>query len=225
MGTVKQKIFVIEDDPVIRAELITLLEGNSYEAFAAIDFFSVIKKVKDVQPHLILLDIKLPQTDGFTLCSQIRSFSNVPIIFVTSCATDMDELKSIMLGGDAFITKPYNTAILLAKIASLLKRAYPAATQSDLSCQGAVLHLDSGKLEYAGRQVDLTKNELKILCYLFKHAGRICPRADIVEYLWDNQVYVDDNALSVNINRIREKLASIGLTDFIRTKQRQGYTL
>ena len=221
----KQKIFVIEDDPVIRAELITLLEGNSYEAFAAIDFFSVIKKVKDVQPHLILLDIKLPQTDGFTLCSQIRSFSNVPIIFVTSCATDMDELKSIMLGGDAFITKPYNTAILLAKIASLLKRAYPAATQSDLSCQGAVLHLDSGKLEYAGRQVDLTKNELKILCYLLKHAGRICPRADIVEYLWDNQVYVDDNALSVNINRIREKLASIGLTDFIRTKHRQGYTL
>lgn len=225
MGAVKQKIFVIEDDPVIRAELITLLEGNSYEASAAIDFFSVIKKVKDVQPHLILLDIKLPQTDGFTLCSQIRSFSNVPIIFVTSCATDMDELKSIMLGGDAFITKPYNTAILLAKIASLLKRVYPAATQSDLSCQGAVLHLDSGKLEYAGRQVDLTKNELKILCYLFKHAGRICPRADIVEYLWDNQVYVDDNALSVNINRIREKLASIGLTDFIRTKHRQGYTL
>lgn len=221
----KQKIFIIEDDPVIRAELITLLEGNGYEALGVTDFTAVIQTVKAFQPHLILLDIKLPQANGFTLCSQIRSFSNVPIIFVTSCATDMDELKSIMLGGDAFITKPYNTAILLAKIASLLKRAYPAATQSDLSCQGAVLHLDSGKLEYAGRQVDLTKNELKILCYLFKHAGRICPRADIVEYLWDNQVYVDDNALSVNINRIREKLASIGLTDFIRTKHRQGYTL
>ena len=111
----KQKVFVIEDDPVIQAELITLLEGNSYEASAATDFSSVIKTVKDVQPHLILLDIKLPQTNGFTLCSQIRSFSNVPIIFVTSCTTDMDELNSIMLGGDAFITKPYNTAILLAK--------------------------------------------------------------------------------------------------------------
>ena len=162
----KQKVFVIEDDPVIQAELITLLEGNSYEASAATDFSSVIKTVKDVQPHLILLDIKLPQTNGFTLCSQIRSFSNVPIIFVTSCTTDMDELNSIMLGGDAFITKPYNTAILLAKIAFLLKRAYPAVIQSDLSYQGAVLHLDSGKLEYAGQQVDLTKNELKILCYL-----------------------------------------------------------
>ena len=221
----KQKILVIEDDPVIRAELITLLEGNNYEVFTVMDFAAAAQSVKDFRPHLILLHIKLPQTNGFTLCSQIRSFSNVPIIFVTSCTTDMDELNSIMLGGDAFITKPYNTAILLAKIESLLKRVYPAAIQSDLSYQGAVLHLDSGKLEYSGQQVDLTKNELKILCYLFKHAGMICPRADIVEYLWDNQVYVDDNALSVNINRIREKLASIGLTDFIRTKHRQGYTL
>lgn len=223
--TMKSKILIIEDDPIIQTELVTLLDGNGYEASAATDFTSVIQTVKTFQPHLVLLDIKLPQTNGFTLCSQIRSFSNVPIIFVTSCTTDMDELNSIMLGGDAFITKPYNTAILLAKIASLLKRAYPAATQSDLSYQGAVLHLDSGKLEYTGQHVDLTKNELKILCYLFKHAGTICPRADIVEYLWDNQVYVDDNALSVNINRIREKLASIGLTDFIKTKHRQGYTL
>ena len=221
----KSKILIIEDDPIIQTELVTLLDGNGYEVSAATDFTSVIQMVKTFQPHLVLLDIKLPQTNGFTLCSQIRSFSNVPIIFVTSCTTDMDELNSIMLGGDAFITKPYNTAILLAKIASLLKRAYPAATQSDLSYQGAVLHLDSGKLEYTGQHVDLTKNELKILCYLFKHAGTICPRADIVEYLWDNQVYVDDNALSVNMNRIREKLASIGLTDFIKTKHRQGYTL
>ena len=221
----KQKILVVEDDPVICAELITLLEGNSYEASAATDFSSVIKTVKDVQSHLILLDIKLPQTNGFTLCSQIRSFSNVPIIFVTSCTTDMDELNSIMLGGDAFITKPYNTAILLAKIASLLKRAYPTEAQTGLTYRGAILHLGSSKIEFAGQRADLTKNELKIMCYLFKHAGVICARADIVEYLWDNQVYIDDNALSVNINRIREKLVSIGLTDFIKTKHRQGYTL
>ena len=221
----KQKIFIIEDDPVIRAELITLLEGNGYEALGVTDFTAVIQTVKAFQPHLILLDIKLPQANGFTLCSQIRSFSNVPIIFVTSCTTDMDELNSIMLGGDAFITKPYNTAILLAKIASLLKRAYPTEAQTGLTYQGAILHLDSSKIEFAGQRADLTKNELKILCYLFKHAGAICARADIVEYLWDNQVYIDDNALSVNINRIREKLVSIGLTDFIKTKHRQGYTL
>lgn len=221
----EKKILIIEDDPVIQAELITLLDGNGYEASAVTDFSAAIQTVKSIQPHLILLDIKLPQTNGFSLCSQIRSFSNVPIIFVTSCTTDMDELNSIMLGGDAFITKPYNTAILLAKIASLLKRAYPMAEQTYLSYQGAVLHLDSNKIEYAGQQADLTKNELKILCYLFKHAGTVCARADIVEYLWDNQVYVDDNALSVNISRIREKLASIGLADFIKTKHRQGYTL
>lgn len=221
----KAKILIIEDDPVIQTELITLLDGNGCKASAVTDFSAAIQTVKSVQPHLILLDIKLPQTNGFTLCSQIRSFSNVPIIFVTSCTTDMDELNSIMLGGDAFITKPYNTAILLAKIASLLKRAYPTEAQTGLTYQGAILHLDSSKIEFAGQRADLTKNELKILCYLFKHAGAICARADIVEYLWDNQVYIDDNALSVNINRIREKLVSIGLTDFIKTKHRQGYTL
>ena len=168
----------------------------------------------------MLLDIKLPQENSFTICSQIRSFSNVPIIFVTSCNTDMDELNSIMLGGDAFITKPYNTAILLAKISSLLKRAYPKSEQETLNYHGVVLHLDSGKIEYAGQQADLTKNEMKILYYLFKHAGAICSRADMIEYLWDNQLYVDDNALSVNINRIRDKLSAIGLHDFIKIKHR-----
>lgn len=222
---VKQKILIIEDDPVIQAELVTLLDRNGYEASLVTDFSAAIQNVKAVQPHLILLDIKLPQTNGFFLCSQIRSFSDMPIIFVTSCSTDMDELNSIMLGGDAFIAKPYNAAILLAKIASLLKRAYPEAKRASLSWQGAILHLDSNKIEYEGQQADLTKNELKILCYLFQHAGMVCARADIVEYLWDNQVYADDNALSVNISRIREKLAAIGLTDFIRTKHRQGYTL
>ena len=137
----------------------------------------------------------------------------------------MDELNSIMLGGDAFITKPYNTAILLAKIASLLKKAYPTQQREQIVYGGAVLHLESSSLDYNGQSVELTKNELKILYYLFKNGGKICSRADMIEYLWDNQLYVDDNALSVNINRIREKLAGIGLTDFIKTKHRQGYTI
>lgn len=219
------KILVIEDDFIIQSELRTLLVGNGYDVFIVTDFSKTIQQVKEEAPHLILLDIKLPQENGFTLCSQIRSFSNVPIIFVTSCNTDMDELNSIMLGGDAFITKPYNTAILLAKISSLLKRAYPTSEQETLNYHGVVLHLDSGKIEYTGQQADLTKNEMKILYYLFKRAGAICSRADIIEYLWDNQLYVDDNALSVNINRIRDKLSAIGLHDFIKTKHRQGYTL
>ena len=221
----KQKIFIIEDDPLIRNELNILLQSNGYETAAPEFFSNMIGRIKAEQPHLILLDIKLPGISGFSLCTQIRTFSDVPIIFVTSCNTDMDELNSIMLGGDAFITKPYNTAILLAKIASLLKRAYPSQQNEQLTYGGAILHLESSSLEYGGRSVDLTKNELKILYYLFKNAGKICSRGDIVEFLWDNQLYVDDNALSVNINRIREKLTGIGLKDFIKTKHRQGYTL
>lgn len=221
----KHRILIIEDDSVIQTQLRNLLAGNGYEVETVNDFPVAMEQVESFGPHLILLDIKLPGNDGFTVCSQIRAFSNVPIIFVTSCNTDMDELNSIMLGGDAFVTKPYNTAILLAKIASLLKRAYPVAGQEALSCNGITLHLESGKIEYAGLQTDLTKNELKILYYLFKHAGTICMRADIVEYLWDNQLYVDDNALSVNINRIRDKLSAIGVTGFIKTKHRQGYII
>ena len=221
----KQKIFIIEDDPLIRNELNILLQSNGYETAAPEFFSNMIGRIKAEQPHLILLDIKLPGISGFSLCTQIRTFSDVPIIFVTSCNTDMDELNSIMLGGDAFITKPYNTAILLAKIAALLKRAYPSQQNEQLTYGGAILHLESSSLEYGGRRVDLTKNELKILYYLFKNAGKICSRGDIVEFLWDNQLYVDDNALSVNINRIREKLTGIGLKDFIKTKHRQGYTL
>ena len=206
------EILIIEDDPVIRKELQTVLEGNKYHTSVIEDFSDVTEQVRKINPHLILLDIKLPQENGFTICSGIRSFSQAPIIFVTSCNTDMDELNSIMLGGDAFITKPYHTAILLAKIASL-------------TYQGVSLSLETGTIEAEGKQTELTKNELKIMYYLFEHAGTICTRADLIEYLWDNQLYVDDNALSVNIGRIREKLSKIGVKDFIKTKHRQGYTL
>lgn len=219
------RILVVEDDLTIQAQLKTLLLGNGYEVDAVTDFSRVIKQFKAFEPHLVLLDIKLPGDNGFEICSQIRSFSNIPIVFVTSSNTDMDELNSIMLGGDAFITKPYNTAILLAKIASLLRRAYPVQQSEQIVYGGVALHLESSSLDYDGQSVELTKNELKILYYLFKNAGKICSRGDLVEFLWDNQLYVDDNALSVNINRIREKLAGIGLTDFIKTKHRQGYTI
>ena len=219
----KQRILTIEDDFTIQTQLKNLLSGNGYEVFAVTDFSAVIEQFKAFLPHLVLLDIKLPGSSGFEICSQIRTFSDLPIVFVTSSNTDMDELNSIMLGGDAFITKPYNTAILLAKIAALLRREYPCGQAEILTWNGAALHLESSLIEYNGQKAELTKNELKILYYLFKNAGKICPRSDIVDFLWDNQLYVDDNALSVNINRIREKLASIGLNSFIKTKHRQGY--
>ena len=219
------RILIIEDDLIIQTQLKNLLSGNGYEAEAVTDFSNVMEQLKAFAPHLVLLDIKLPGSNGFEICSQIRTLFDMPIVFVTSSNTDMDELNSIMLGGDAFITKPYNTAILLAKVVSLLKRAYPTQQTEQMAYGGAVLHLEASVLEYGGKKVDLTKNEQKILYFLFKNAGKICSRADIIEFLWDNQLYVDDNALSVNINRIRDKLIGIGLKDFIKTKHRQGYTL
>lgn len=221
----KQKILIVEDDFTIQTQLKTLLSGNGYEVSAVTDFSNTIEQVKSFLPHLVLLDIKLPGNSGFDICSQIRTFSDMPIIFVTSSNTDMDELNSIMLGGDAFITKPYNTAILLAKIAALLRRAYHLEQAEVFTWNGATLHLESSSIEYNGQRAELTKNELKILYYLFKNAGKICTRNDIVDFLWDSQLYIDDNALSVNMTRIRGKLEAIGLTDFIRTKHGQGYTL
>ncbi len=219
------RILMIEDDRGIREGLKNLLLANGYETGKIQDFANVLEETKAFAPHLILLDINLPYEDGFSICTKLRAESQVPIIFVTSRNTDMDELNSIMLGGDAFITKPYHTAILLAKIASLLKRAYDDRESEKLEHEGVILHLESSQIEYQGKRAELTKNEVKIMYYLFKHAGKICPRADIVDFLWDNQLYVDDNALSVNITRIREKLETLGLTDFIRTKHRQGYLI
>lgn len=221
-----KKIMIVEDEPLIRSELRNLLVAQGYSVIAPDDFAAVVEMVRQEAPQLLLLDVKLPGESGFALCAQIRTFSQLPIVFVTSANTDMDELNSIMLGGDAFITKPYNTAILLAKIAQLLRRAYPEESENEhLTWQGATLDLAASRIIYEGHTAELTKNELKILYYLFKNAGKICARADIVDYLWDNQLYVDDNALSVNVGRIRQKLAGIGLEHFIQTKHRQGYLL
>ncbi len=221
----KHRILIIEDDITIQQQLKNLLTGNGYAAEGVTDFTSVMEQVKAYEPHLILLDIKLPGDDGFAICSQIRAFSDMPVIFVTSSNTDMDELNSIMLGGDAFITKPYNTAILLAKISALLRRAYASDGQEVLTCHDVCLHLEGSFVEHDGQRAELTKNEVKILYYLFSHAGTICSRNDMIDFLWDSRLYVDDNALSVNITRIREKLSGIGVTDFIKTKHRQGYLL
>lgn len=168
----KQRILIIEDDIIIQQQLKNLLIGNGYEAESATDFSAVIGLVKSYEPHLVLLDIKLPGEDGFAICSQIRAFSDMPIIFVTSSNTDMDELSSIMLGGDAFITKPYNTAILLAKISALLRRAYASGGQEILRRNDVSLHLEGSFIEHDGQRAELTKNEVKILYYLFRHAGK-----------------------------------------------------
>lgn len=217
-------ILIIEDDEAICRELQMLLQKQGYEAICWNMQEDIRELVKTHDPHIILLDINLPQMDGFTVCSQLRSFSKVPIIFVTSRNTDMDELCSMQMGGDDFITKPYNTSILLARIAALLKRSYEWKDQN-LTYHGVLLDVAMSRVEYQNNTRELTKNEVKILHYMFQHKGEIIPREDLIDYLWDNKLFIDDNALSVNVTRIRNKLRELGVEDFIVTRHRQGYQI
>lgn len=217
-------ILIIEDDEAICRELQMLLQKQGYEAICWNMQEDIRELVKTHDPHIILLDINLPQMDGFTVCSQLRSFSKVPIIFVTSRNTDMDELCSMQMGGDDFITKPYNTSILLARIAALLKRSYEWKDQN-LTHHGVLLDVAMSRVEFQNNTRELTKNEVKILHYMFQHKGEIIPREDLIDYLWDNKLFIDDNALSVNVTRIRNKLRELGVDDFIVTRHRQGYQI
>lgn len=219
-------IMIVEDNEQLQKEISNLLVNNGYYVIKASEFNNIPKLVNENNPHLILLDINLPYDDGFKICTEIRSFSSIPIIFVTSRNTNIDEFMSITLGGDDFITKPYNTQILLARINVLLKRAYPNEKSMDIiEYNGVRLNILSSKIEYDGKDVELTKNELKILHYLLINRGKIVSRVDIMEYLWDSALFVNDNTLTVNITRIRNKCEDIGVKDFIKTKRGQGYII
>lgn len=219
-------IMIIDDNEQLQNELGNMLFNNGYLVTKIKEFNNISSQVENNNPDLILLDINLPNEDGFKICTEIRSFSKVPIIFITSRDTNVDELMGITLGGDDFITKPYNTQILLARISSLLKRAYPNDKSMDIiKYKGLKLNILSSTLEHDGKTVELTKNELKILHYLLNNKGKIVSRVDIMEYLWDSSLFVNDNTLTVNITRIRNKIEEIGLRDFIKTKRGQGYII
>ena len=219
-------IMIIEDNEQLQNEIGSLLMINGYLVLKPKDFNNIPQVVKESKPELILLDINLPKDDGFKICTEIRSFSKVPIIFVTSRNTNIDELMAITLGGDDFITKPYNTQILLARINSLIKRAYPNDSNLDIiQYNGLKLNILTSTIEYNENSEELTKNELKILYYLLINKGKIVSRVEIMEYLWDSSMFVNDNTLTVNITRIRNKIEEIGLKDFIKTKRGQGYII
>lgn len=219
-------ILIVEDEPAIRQELKLLLENALYQVTALDDFTNVSEEVLACGPNLVLLDLNLPGESGFDICSRIRASSEVPIIFVTSRTDSMDELTGLMKGGDDYITKPFQAPILLAHIAAVLKRAAREGTEvTKLTHKGAELDIARGSLSFCGQVVELTKNELKIMHYLFLNKEKIVSRANLIEYLWDNQVFIDDNTLSVNMTRIRAKLEQAGMRDFIRTKRGMGYSI
>lgn len=222
-------IVIIEDEPAIRQELKLLLENALYRVTALSEFQDTASAALAAEPDLILLDIKLPGESGFDVCTKIRAASEVPIIFLTSQTGSADELNGMLKGGDDYITKPFYPPLLLARIAAVLKRTKKAAGQGKeqdmLQYKGVELDIARGSIRCQGSQAELTKNEFRILYYLFQNTGRIIPRIELIEYLWDNQVFIDDNALSVNMTRIRTKLEQLGVHNFVETKRGMGYRL
>ena len=219
------KILIVEDDIKIRQELKTLLENNQYEVDMIEDFTKdIIDEIITLEKDLILLDINLPNQNGFDICKQLKEKESVPIIFVTSCTGDENELKSILSGGDDFITKPYNKDILLEKMKRIMKVQNPVQYK-EIKLDGVTLDLHLSLVKYQNHTVELTRNEFLLLYYFFMNPRKIITKEELLDYLWNEKYYLDDNILTVNINRVRKKLEEIGLQDFITTIRKKGYKI
>ena len=218
-------IMIIDDNVQLQNEIGNLLIVNGYGVLKPKDFNNIPKIVKEDNPDLILLDINLPNDDGFKICTEIRSFSKIPIIFITSRNTNIDELMAITLGGDDFITKPYNTQILLARISSIIRRAYQNVESEVFEFRRLKYNMSTSEMEFDDKKIELTKNESRILATLIRNKEKIVSRNDLMKALWQSDEFVDDNTLTVNINRLRKKLEDVGLKDVILTKRKQGYII
>ena len=221
-----EKIIIVEDDEIIREELQSFLGRYGYEVVVPRELENIVEFILKENSDLVLLDINLPIYDGYYICREIRKKSEVPIIIVTSRDSDMDELMSMNLGADDFVTKPYNTQILLARIAALLKRSNNKTTSNNiLNYKNLQLNLSKAKITCENKEAELTKNEVKILSYLMNHQGQIVSRDLLMEYLWSTDYFVDDSTLTVNITRLRKKLEEIGIENVIETRRGLGYIM
>jgi len=221
-----EKIIIVEDDKIIREELQSFLGRYGYEVVVPRELENIVEFILKENSDLVLLDINLPIYDGYYICREIRKKSEVPIIIVTSRDSDMDELMSMNLGADDFVTKPYNTQILLARIAALLKRSNNKTTSNNiLNYKNLQLNLSNTKITCNNKEAELTKNEVKILSYLMNHQGQIVSRDLLMEYLWSTDYFVDDSTLTVNITRLRKKLEEIGIENVIETRRGLGYIM
>lgn len=217
-------IVIVEDDPIIREKLSILLQDAGYKTTLIENFENVVDNLLEIDANLILLDINLPYMDGYDICKKIKEKSNIPIIFVTSRDTTEDEIKSIRVGGVDFITKPYNKIVLLEKIKRALKLNNPINFR-ELTKNGYALDLHLSILKYQDKEIELTRNEFRILYYFFTNSGRLITKDELLEKLWNDKYYLDDNILSVNINRLRNKAKEIGINDFLTNIRGKGYKL
>lgn len=220
-----KKILIIEDDKDVREELKVLLCRNGYQADYITDFSNVCKDIKETECDMILLDINLPEVDGESLLKELRKNSSVPVIMVTSRNTEMDEVLCLSFGADDFIAKPYNPSVLLLHIEAVFRRMGRNVNEDILSYNNLVVDLGRGVARIDDKFVELSKNEMGVLAYMLKKRGQIVSRDELMNYLWDSEQFVDDNTLTVNINRVRKKLEECGFKDIIQTKRGQGYII
>lgn len=221
------KIFVIEDDKTLSDLLTEDLKKWGYQSSSVSDFNNIVKEVLEYNPHLILLDINLPSFDGFYWCKKIRDVTKAPIMFISSRGSNMDIIMAMNMGGDEYIQKPFSTDVLIAKINAVLRRTYSYKEKNpEVIVHGNVtLNITESTITYDNKKSELTKNEFRIMYLLFKNFGAVISRDKLMRDLWENESFVDENTLAVNINRLRKKLSDIGLNDFIETRKGQGYII
>ncbi|KRM21070.1 response regulator transcription factor [Latilactobacillus graminis] len=221
------EIMIVEDDAIIANLIAENLHKWQLTASLPTDFDTIFDQILTSQPHLILLDINLPVYDGFYWCRKIRKVSKVPIIFISSRSTNMDMVMAMNMGGDDFVNKPFSMEVLIAKIKALLRRTYNYVDRNIdvIEHNGLMINLQSGGAQVGETTIDLSKNEYKLLQFLIRHHGQIVSREMLLRTLWDDERFVDDNTLTVNINRLRKKIERTGLGDYIQTKIGQGYII
>jgi DNA-binding response OmpR family regulator len=220
------RILIIEDDAAMAGAMAKQIEAWEYHVHIVEDFQNVMAEFESFRPHLVLLDIMLPFYNGYHWCSEIRSRSNVPVVFISSASDNMNIVMAMNMGGDDFIAKPVDLNVMIAKIQAVLRRTYDMPGDvPKIEHGGAVLNMNDNTLEYQGEKIELTKNEYRILLTLMENKGKIVSRDTLMTRLWQMDSYVEENTLTVNVNRLRKKLEQAGLTDFIRTKVGSGYII
>lgn len=218
------KILIIEDDSIIAESIKKHIETWGCEAKCLTDFNSVMAEFAEYNPHLVLLDISLPFYNGYHWCSEIRKISKIPIIFISSASDNMNIVMAMSMGGDDFISKPFDLAVLTAKVQAILRRTYDFGAQTNLlEHKGAIFNLSDATLCFNDEKIELTKNDSKILQTLLENKGKIVSRDTLMAKLWETDSFIDENTLTVNITRLRRKLESLGLEEFIITKKGLGY--
>lgn len=218
------RIMIVEDDPGIAEGLCQLITRWGLEACAVRNFQNILEEFQVCQPHLVLLDISLPFFNGYYWCSELRKRSSVPILFLSSAADNMSIVMAVNLGADDFIAKPFDPQVLMAKLQALLRRTYDFSTAAPmLEHRGAILNTGDQTLTYQGQRISLSRNEYRILLSLMENRGKTVSREKLMQRLWETDCFVDENTLTVNVNRLRKKLDAAGLCDFIATRVGVGY--